>query len=1271
MPGPEDKEYRLVSPSGEVRTVKGTKALAAFAAQKWRLQTAEEGAAAAAVAGEKERYKPTIEGVTDRVFSGITGGLSDFVRGSLGSEYDREDLAGRKAALGDAGTAIEIGAGALTGLAGAGALGQTAQKLATLSPTGALSRGAGALAERAVVGTGARAAAAKAVNTGAGAFLEGYGQAVGNTLGAYGRDEVDMDAESLIADPLKGGAANTLFAGTLTGAAAAANKGRKLIKGSALTAGKVKPGAVARASDDFSAALGDSLATTEEARKALVTKLEKDVLANQELVEKARALALKRQGKQDATWAKADPLTFSPVDGVPRPVAPVDTVKSTAAPENIAAEATERGGDAAVNAAVDRAAPRARGTSLPASGVPSWKDFVRDRMAPAMRQHGGHGPAMAALGAEYRALKAGTTVAADASSIYVPDPITGVSPFLRAVAELDEETFKKVKLIDDSVAADQPLRARHRVYGKHVRDNAGGKSSGPPLDLTVEELAQETPGRIRAALKNANPAEQMEILQAIGPHKAAQVLRGKFGVFGDENGMLGGEWFAPEFKPLVPKVAGAADAAPVAKSSPFDLTDLSRPGRRLDVAVDDAVPTPLAKGSTGTVRADMPSGMLSRELSPSQVPEEVFDDPWARSMGLSAAEADDIAHSAHMFDTIGAHEDAGAAVARALGPDAPEGAQRLALARDLATDDQSRRAMRRMAQVAEESAIPRFLPDDMTVPGRAPSWEDLHGPLVGVSNSPLKRRLREAGFPEPTPLEDMTGLDLKATYANEAAFKKAMEGFDIRGTGAGRPGAHPDTLGDFTPPNRAAEVMDAAVPPGRQARGSLADRMRGQGFETSFPGRPRVPFAEPPPRLPPVSGELGGSAAAQGTVDAGGVGLDPSLASRSGYSAADIRADRAAAPRIAQRGRLAEAFGGAADAARARGGAETASQAAPGKRGLLSTLADAGAVVEGLQALGVSTGFDPDKIPLIGPVLGPYLKFRGLLMATGKLTGRVPANGQTLARARAVKVRNGMYKAVDKLLAGTSKAAKVAGMVGASQAWRLKDVLDKPINPEATETAKRKSLATEREALMERAEEARALAGNPEAVARAVRLRFPDDADPDLVDAAVAVEQRKSEYLAKHAPAPPPPSLFGRRLWEPSPGETVKYARRLRAAQDPSTVYADIASGNLSAEAAEAFREVYPRLYVATRSYLVEQQAELNANLSPDQVANLSVLFRVPLRPSLDPETMQRLQEAGGAAPVAPGPPGIGQQPPMNPPPGSAPDLASAAAQPVYRGPGQ
>ncbi len=339
------------------------------------------------------------------------------------------------------------------------------------------------------------------------------------------------------------------------------------------------------------------------------------------------------------------------------------------------------------------------------------------------------------------------------------------------------------------------------------------------------------------------------------------------------------------------------------------------------------------------------------------------------------------------------------------------------------------------------------------------------------------------------------------------------------------------------------------------------------------------------------------------------------------------------------------------------------------KSGLLSTLANIGTGLEVAQAVGVHTPFDPDKIPLVGPLLGAYLKLRGGMMALKRFGILTPATGHALAVERSMTVRNGIARSVDGMLAGTGKAAKATGVVGPLVAWRLHDILSKPIIPGVVADAKRAKM-TEEDALTDHANEVRAMATNLDAIAAAVRRGLPPGTDPDLVAATVEAAQRKVTYLAEHAPVEPPHSLFRPIKWVVSFGEQVKYARRVRAANDPSTVWTDIANGTLTAEAIDAYKNVYPDQYEEMKAYLVAQQASLRAALGPEQIAQLSALFGAALRPGLEPENMQRMQEAGVTPPSqqsggAPTGPGLGL-------PSGGPSGLAAAAQPgAYRAPAQ
>jgi len=344
-------------------------------------------------------------------------------------------------------------------------------------------------------------------------------------------------------------------------------------------------------------------------------------------------------------------------------------------------------------------------------------------------------------------------------------------------------------------------------------------------------------------------------------------------------------------------------------------------------------------------------------------------------------------------------------------------------------------------------------------------------------------------------------------------------------------------------------------------------------------------------------------------------------------------------------------------------------QGAPAKSGLLSTLANIGTGLEVAQAVGVHTPFDPDKIPLVGPLLGAYLKLRGGMMALKRFGILTPATGHALAIERSMAVRNGIARTVDGMLAGAGKAAKATGVVGPLVAYRVHDILSKPVIPGVVADAKRAKM-TEEDALTDHANEVRAMATNLDAIAAAVRRGLPPGTDPDLVAETVEAAQRKVTYLAEYAPVEPPANLFRPVKWAVSFGEQVKYARRVRAANDPSTVWTDIANGTLTAEAIDAYKNVYPAQYEEMKAYLVAQQASLRAALGPEQIAQLSALFGTALRPGLEPENMQRMQEAGVTPPSqqtggAPMGPAVGL-----PSPGGPSGLAAAAdPNAAYRGP--
>jgi hypothetical protein len=182
-----------------------------------------------------------------------------------------------------------------------------------------------------------------------------------------------------------------------------------------------------------------------------------------------------------------------------------------------------------------------------------------------------------------------------------------------------------------------------------------------------------------------------------------------------------------------------------------------------------------------------------------------------------------------------------------------------------------------------------------------------------------------------------------------------------------------------------------------------------------------------------------------------------------------------------------------------------------------------------------------------------------------------------------------------------------------------------------------------------------ARAAAPGAVERAIEQRFPM-ADPALTDELAATMRRRLDHLRQHAPlSPVPPTLLagGRTGWAPSPAEITQFARRMEAADDPAAVLERAAqTGDVSIEAADTIRAVYPRLFNDAQMRLLQRAAELREALPYARRMMLSTLFDVPLDGTSDPEYVAFLQQAFAPVPP-PAPPGA----PMAPVPSVAGDV--------------
>ena len=313
-------------------------------------------------------------------------------------------------------------------------------------------------------------------------------------------------------------------------------------------------------------------------------------------------------------------------------------------------------------------------------------------------------------------------------------------------------------------------------------------------------------------------------------------------------------------------------------------------------------------------------------------------------------------------------------------------------------------------------------------------------------------------------------------------------------------------------------------------------------------------------------------------------------------------------------------------------------KAGGGKAGLL---ADLGAANEALQAVGIHTPFDVKNIPVIGPIASAYLKLRAALTVARKAGFRVPLVGDAAVAAGSSRARDRVAESVEEMLAGGARAAGRAN----TAAGRMGAVATLPRAAEALRARlyddgqKRTAPKSDVDALRARLAELDAATANPAGVAATVRANLRGVQSAGVVDAVAAVAQRKLSYLAKHAPTPPIAAPLSRAQWRPAPAEIDRFARRVRAANDPIGVLDDVSRGVVTAEAVDTLREVYPRLYEEARAHLLLKAPDVREALPHQLVVRMSALFDVPLISSMEPAQIAAIQAIGPTMAPAPNAP--------------------------------
>lgn len=277
-------------------------------------------------------------------------------------------------------------------------------------------------------------------------------------------------------------------------------------------------------------------------------------------------------------------------------------------------------------------------------------------------------------------------------------------------------------------------------------------------------------------------------------------------------------------------------------------------------------------------------------------------------------------------------------------------------------------------------------------------------------------------------------------------------------------------------------------------------------------------------------------------------------------------------------------------------------------------------------------------LPVVGPLLATWVKFKAIKGALARATGRVPATADARAAAVAARVRDKVAESVDRALGLAEKVA----VKGRQPMIVLSAVAARRIFDDGEPGAKKGARTPELVAT--RIRELSAYVAS-DAIERDVRAQMRDVVDPDLIAAAEAHQRAVYQHLLDTAPKGPPPDPLNRREWAPSPTEALKWARRLAVAQNPVSVFDSLGDGTLTVEQVETLRECYPRLYGLAQQRVLERSADLKGPLDHRSRVMMSILFDAPLDSALAPENLNIVQSVYLPSPAPAPAPGPGAPP--------------------------
>jgi hypothetical protein len=269
----------------------------------------------------------------------------------------------------------------------------------------------------------------------------------------------------------------------------------------------------------------------------------------------------------------------------------------------------------------------------------------------------------------------------------------------------------------------------------------------------------------------------------------------------------------------------------------------------------------------------------------------------------------------------------------------------------------------------------------------------------------------------------------------------------------------------------------------------------------------------------------------------------------------------------------------------------------------------------------------PSDLPIIGPLLGLYLKYRAVKAAAGRFIGRIPATGDARAAALVTRTKDKIATAVDRTLGLVAETAPKLRQPTVAAATVLGHRIFDDGEPDAPKGASTQELAAVR------VREIANAVSQPQKVAALVRREMRGVIDPDLIAAAEQHLIKRFEYLNSVAPKQPAPNPYTMKKWVPSPAAAHDLAQRIEVVNDPEAAFV-----NTTPAKAETLKAVSPRLLQLAQERLLARIGDIKNPVPYKQRLRASHLFGVQLDDSLDPQAVSLVQGAFATTRAEPAP---------------------------------